>query len=226
MLYEIKHHCIIVLKRMVTKTFLFNKAYAFIYRRKWRKKNQSNFTSPVSFPPLGLVEIGKGTYGNINVLYTPQEAKLVIGNYCSIADSVTFLLSLDHPLNHISTYPFKSMAYGCPEAISKGNIIIGDDVWIGYGAVILSGVKIGQGAVVAAGTVVTKDIPPYAVVAGVPARIVRYRFNSEVIRELVKVDWSNVEMEYVKNNLSDFYSDVTTDNVQTLVRKLPKTSIK
>ena len=101
----------------------------------------------------------------------------MIGNYISIAQNVHFLLDVEHFANHISTYPFKVKLLHSQksESFSKGDIIIDDDVWIGYGATILSGVRIGQGAVVATGAVVTSDVPPYAIVGGVPAKVIKYR---------------------------------------------------
>jgi serine acetyltransferase len=96
------------------------------------------------------------------------------------------------------------------EAFSKGNIVIDDDVWIGYGVTILSGVHIGQGAVVAAGAVVTKDVPPYAIVGGVPAKIIKYRFSPEIIEELMKIDYSKLEEDDIKNHIDDLYSEIKT----------------
>lgn len=81
------------------------------------------------------------------------------------------------------------------ETQAKGNIIVNDDVWIGDSALILSGVEIGQGAVIAAGAVVTEDVPPYAVVGGVPAKVIKYRFRDDVIKELVKIDYAKVDRE-------------------------------
>ncbi len=143
-------------------------------RRKWNKyydeyraRNRDNFTQPVNFFDLNSVSIGKKTYGGIKVLTSNISSKLKIGCYCSIAPDVTFIPCLDHYVNHISTYPFKVMVmHEKSEAISKGDIIIDDDVWIGYGATILSGVHIGQGAIVAAGAVVSRDFPPYSMGGG------------------------------------------------------------
>ena len=94
------------------------------------------------------------------------------------------------------------------DATSKGDIVLEDDVWIGCNAVILSGVHIGQGAVVAAGAVVTKDIPAYAVVAGNPAHIIKYRFDKEYIDELLKIDFSKIDKNIVKYNEKLFFDEV------------------
>ena len=89
-------------------------------------------------------------------------------------------------------------------SISKGPIIVGNDVWIGFRSIILSGVTIGDGAVIYAGSVVTKDIPPYAIVAGVPAKIIRYRFDAKTIERLARVAWWDWPDEVIKSRLDDF----------------------
>lgn len=129
-------------------------------------------------------------------------------SYCSIANNVTFLLGKEHYTNHISSYPFKVMALdlGDLEAISKGDIIIDDDVWIGYGTTILSGIHISQGAVVAVGAVVTKDVPPYAIVGGVQAKVIKYRFEPEMIEELIKVDYSKLTKEQIEQHIDELYA--------------------
>lgn len=143
----------------------------FIQARNWRKENQHNGTSSKNGFDRSLVSVGNYTYGPLTVLANTREAKLRIGHFCSIGGDVLFVLSSDHPTDHISTYPFRVKIGGVmAEAATKGDITVGDDVWIGQRATILSGVHIGQGAVVAAGAVVTKDIPPYAVAGGYQQR--------------------------------------------------------
>ena len=89
-----------------------------------------------------------------------------------------------------------------------GGIVVEDDVWIGFGATILSGVHIGQGAVVAAGALVTKDVPPYAIVGGVPAKLIKYRFEQELVRELVDIDYSRLDKQDVREHLDELYSEL------------------
>ena len=104
-------------------------------------------------------------------------------------------MEAEHKANYISTYPFEQRLYNNyekNECVSKGNISIDDDVWIGQNAIVMSGVHIGQGAVVGAGAVVTKDVPPYAIVCGVPAKVIKYRFNQNIIDEVLKVDCSKL----------------------------------
>lgn len=92
---------------------------------------------------------------------------------------------------------------------AKGDIIVEDDAWIGYGAAILSGVHIGQGAVVAADSIVTKDVPPYAIVGGVPAKVIKYRFAPEMIAELMKVDYSRLDRSAIEQHVDDLYQPLT-----------------
>lgn len=179
-----------------------------LYRKKWRKVNGHNRTSPMNVFPPDLVSVGKKTYGNLYVLAFNRDSKLEIGHFCSIAPGVTFILSADHPTDKVSTFPFKVKIMGeALEGTSKGDIIVGDDVWIGYGATIMSGVKIGQGAVIAAGAVVTKDVPPYAIVGGVPAKIIKYRFSEEQISELIKIDYSRLEDSDIVSHIDELYQE-------------------
>lgn len=108
------------------------------------------------------ISIGKKSYGELFLIdETPSGAKLKIGSYCSIAPKSVFLLGAEHKTTTISTYPFKALVFRLGrEAGTKKETVVGDDVWIGYGATVCSGVTIGQGAVIAVGAVVTKDVPP------------------------------------------------------------------
>ena len=176
--------------------------------RKWRESNPHNNTFLVK--PLfdaKCVSVGKGSYGPINVEMSRHDFKLKIGSFCSIANEVTFILSSEHNTNLISTYPFKVLTTKTAEceALSRGDIIVDDDVWIGYRATILSGVRIGQGAVIAAGAVVTKDVEPYQIVAGVPAKPIKFRFDEELRNELLKVDFSKLEEETIRSNIEKLY---------------------
>lgn len=140
-----------------------------------------------------------------------KNAHLYIGSFCSIGDNVVFLLGIDHPTNFISTFPFrvKIEKKDEMEAISKGNIVVDDDVWIGYGATILSGVHIGQGAIVGANALVTKDIPPYAIAGGTPAKLIKYRFEERIINELLKVDFDSLTDDMIIDNIDDLYKEMT-----------------
>ena len=140
--------------------------------------------------------IGDYTYGKPNVYDWNEGSRLIIGRYTSIADEVTILLGGNHHTDWISTYPFPALSEYWPEGSSiqghpwtKGDIVIGHDVWVGNGATIVSGVTVGDGAVIAARSVVTKDIPPYAIVGGNPAKIIKMRFPEEVVDTLREIQW-------------------------------------
>lgn len=145
---------------------------------------------------IGYVSVGRATYGVVNALIDNcSKSRLRIGSFCSIAPEVVFILVSEHPYSGFTTYPHKVIFGGRRgEATSKGSIIVEDDVWIGYGAIINSGVRIGQGAIVASGSVVVKDVPPYAIVGGNPAKLVKYRFQDEDVRRAMsRLDFTRLE---------------------------------
>lgn len=171
------------------------------FKKDWRRANSHNYTTVKQVFNADFVHVGKKTYGTVDVLMANVGSHLYIGNYCSIAEEVKFLLCVEHAIDRISTYPFRAYCLnGGPEAESKGDIIVEDDVWIGYGATILSGVHIGQGAVVAAGAVVAKDVPPYAVVGGVPAKVIKYRFEPALVEKLLQIDFSKLDDDLIRAN--------------------------
>lgn len=180
-----------------------------LFKRKWRKLNPRNFTNAEDLFDPTLVEVGDYTYGGLRVLTYNKNNKLQIGRFCSIAQEVMFVLSADHYINHISSYPYKVwIMKEDKEGISKGNITVDDDVWIGFRSTILSGVHIGQGAVIAAGAVVTKDVPPYSIVAGVPAKVIKYRFKSDMIEELLKIDYQKLSEKEIKDHIDELYVEL------------------
>ena len=191
------------------------------FRKKFRKINAHNFAQAVNMFDLNRVEIGKKTYAAINIIdFSPDNTKLRIGSFCSIAGGTIFLLGGEHNLNTISTYPFKSKLYGIErEAGSKGDIVIGDDVWIGENALVFSGVIIGQGAVIAAGAVVTKDVEPYAIVGGNPARIIKYRFDETIRDELLNTDIVKLFDSFNESDMDLVYSSLTVESLKEIKRK-------
>lgn len=138
-------------------------------------------------------EIGTGSYG-IPVVHDWQEGTtLKIGSYTSIAENVEIFLGGHHRSDWVTTYPFPAMieeAGQVPDyAVSRGDVVIGSDVWLCTNSIILSGVTVGHGAVVAAGAVVSRDVAPYSIVAGNPARHIRWRFDPEVCAALLQAAW-------------------------------------
>ena len=152
---------------------------------------------------------------NVLYQYPINHDKLIIGKFCSSACGAKFIFnSANHTLSSISTYPFpiffeewglniKDVAAAWD---NKGDIIIGNDVWIGYEAVITAGVTVGDGAIIGTRAVVTKDVPPYTIVGGVPAKPIRKRFDNETLDELLKIRWWDWQEEKIARNIQAIQS--------------------
>lgn len=148
------------------------------------------------------VYIGEFTYGNPELKSWDEKSILQIGKFCSIADKVTIFLGGEHRSDWVTTYPFStflaeySHIKGHPK--SKGNVIIGNDVWIASGVTILSGITIGDGAIIGCNSLVSKDVSPYAIVGGNPTKVIRYRFEENIIKELLEMQWWNWQLEDIE----------------------------
>lgn len=152
---------------------------------------------------------------NVLYHYPVNHDKLVIGKFCSIACGAKFIFtSANHTLKSLSTYPFPifSGEWGLDwnnvtqAWDNKGDIVIGNDVWIGYEAVLMQGVHIGNGAIVGTRAVVTKDVPPYTIVGGIPAKEIRKRFSANTIDDLQELQWWDWPYEKIQNHLPDIMS--------------------
>lgn len=150
-------------------------------------------------------QIGKGSYGNPKILNWGEGGTCQIGSFCSFASGVKILLGGEHITEMLTTYPFNifwnSGKYIKAHPKTKGNVIIGNDVWVGTEAMIMSGVSIGDGAVIGARSVVTKDIAPYAIAAGNPAAIIKKRFSDDIIRSLLEIKWWEWDDQKISNHL-------------------------
>ena len=143
---------------------------------------------------------------NVLYLFEFMEDKLVIGKFCQIATGVRFIMNgANHAMDGISTYPFKVFAKSWKEApmnvVSRGDIVIGNDVWIGNSVTIMSGVTIGDGAIIGTNALVTKDVAPYTIVGGNPAKLIRKRFDEDTIEFLLNLSWWDWPIEKITENL-------------------------
>jgi len=152
---------------------------------------------------------------NVLYQYPINHDKLIIGKFCSIACGAKFIFnSANHTLSSFSTYPFPiffeewglDMKNVAAAWDNKGDIVIGNDVWIGYEATIMAGVTIGDGAIIGTRAVVTKDVPPYTIVGGVPAKPIRKRFDNETLEELLKIRWWDWPEEKIARNITAIQS--------------------
>ena len=165
---------------------------------------------------------GKYTYGKPNILWENKKAKLVVGKFCSIAGNVKIYLGGNHRTDWVTTYPFGTVykdkfnlfnvdEHGHPA--TKGNVIIGNDVWIGDNVTIMSGVTIGDGVVIANNSHVVKNIEPYSIIGGNPAKLIKYRFTLEQIEKLLQIKWWNWD----DNKINKFTPLLCNENIDNFI---------
>ena len=170
------------------------------------------------------VTVGRHTYGNPNIANYVPGSKIIIGNFTSIGGNVSILLGGEHNIDYATTFPFDILwlSKSHPKVFQK-TTIIGNDVWIGHGAIILGGVKIGDGAIIGAGTVVSKDVEPYAIIIGNPMKCLRKRFSDDIINALLKIKWWEWSDDKIRKELPVMMNT----NVQEFVnRHLGKNKLK
>ena len=161
------------------------------------------------------------TYGleNIKVRDWGEGADVKVGSFCSIADNVTIFIGGNHRTDWVTTYPFGHIHkdvfdhHGKGHPATKGDVVIGNDVWIGSGSTILSGIKIGDGAVIAANSVVVKDIPAYAIAGGNPAKVLKMRFSRKQIDKLLQNPW----WELSDSRINDLIPLLCSNDIEALI---------
>ncbi|WP_167629685.1 Vat family streptogramin A O-acetyltransferase [Listeria valentina] len=158
---------------------------------------------------------------HVEHLYDFLSDKLVIGKFCAIAKGIRFIMNgANHRMDSVTTYPFNILGHGLEKATPsladlpfKGDTVIGNDVWIGQNVTIMPGITIGDGAIIAASSVVTKDVPPYMIVGGNPARQIRARFDDEIVAYLLELKWWDFPPDKIWRNL-----DILCDTNPTLAK--------
>jgi virginiamycin A acetyltransferase len=168
----------------------------------------------------GPINIGSNTTINgPGTEFYAHNHSINIGNFCSIARG-TAIQEHNHDAECITTYFIKKRVFNdttITDVVSKGEINIGSDVWIGTQSVILTGVTIGDGAIIAANSVVNQNVPPYAIVGGTPAKVIKYRFNDEIIKRLLELKWWDWEIDRIKRNKHLFYEHLTLELLDHVV---------
>jgi acetyltransferase-like isoleucine patch superfamily enzyme len=171
-------------------------------------------------------KVGKYTYGDERIIVSEPGADVIIGKFCSIGKDVRVILGQNHRTDWITTFPFGHAFKnefpnfdGTGHPTTKGNIIIGNDVWIGTDVVIMSGVNIGDGVVIGAHSVVAKDIPPYSVVVGNPGKVIRKKFNDENIQFLLDLKWWDMD-DSIINEISPILCSGDIQKLKNYFNKL------
>ena len=172
------------------------------------------------------MRVGAFSYGEKNIVVRQwgEGANQITGKFCSIAGGITVMLGGNHRTDWITTFPFGKIykrALGNTHIeghpATKGDVVVGDDVWLGQNAVIMSGVTIGSGAVVAAHAVVSKDVPPYTIAAGNPAQNVRQRFPGEIVELLLHLRWWDLDVAAIREIAPMLSQAPTRENIQQLI---------
>lgn len=189
---------------------------------RWRRLNPHNYTVAATLFDPSKVTVGKKTYGQLNInLGTNPKRTIKIGSYCSIAPNVNFIIN-QHNYRFFSSWPWQVYEYNerYYDWERKTNIVVEDDVWIGQGATILGGAHLRQGCVVGANTVVSKEVPPYAIYAG--GRIIKYRFSPYICEKLNQIDYSKFD-DTVTEKIKGWHRiEINEENIAEFMRLVPK----
>lgn len=171
--------------------------------------------------------VGKHTYGhqNIKVFEWGEGAKLKIGSFCSLGGNLSIYLGGNHRIDWVTTYPFGHIKQNVFDRFNgeghpktNGDVVIGNDVWIGANSVIMSGVKIGDGAVIANNSHIVKDVEPYSIVGGNPAKLIKYRFTNDIITKLLQLKWWEME----DKEINEITPILCSDKIEEFLKILEK----
>ena len=214
----LKYYPKLVMKRVLKKLF---------YMVETKNLSQGHLTiigissgiDNVEFEGENGINYNSEFFGNIRVGYATTlgfhnafHGDITIGRYCQFGANVA-VMSNNHPTHTLSTYINNRLFSGeLMQLVKKGKVIIGHDVWVGHGAIILGNVHIGNGAIIAAGAVVTKDVPPYCIVGGVPAKIIKKRFNDNIIQQVEALEWWYKDKEELEKIKPLFFKDISKVN--------------
>lgn len=196
-----------IIKRVILK---------YLIKLKWRKKNSHNSTNASTLFNVNSVKVGNRSYGDLNVHQYDSGAKLIIGSNVSIASDVHFLLGGEHDYKRLSSWPYQSLVYKVEGNWTNYDTIVEDEVWIGYGSTILTGVRIGKGSIIGAKSVVAKDIPPFSVYVG--NKVIKKRFSTEIIEKLDKIDFENINHERGDSYERFCMTQITEENVDDVIK--------
>ena len=189
--------------------------------------NQSNNTGKYGTIGKSAITVGRYTYGFelLSVRQWGEGASLQIGAFCSLANA-TILLGGNHRTDWITTFPFGHIfadELGGQDIVghpaTRGDVIIGNDVWIGHNATIMSGITIGTGAVIATNAVVVKDVQPYEIVGGNPAKCIKTRFDADIIERLLTLRWWDLPVEDIRQVASTLSQAPTTQLLDALIAR-------
>lgn len=199
-----------------------SKIKKLVFKYKWKKLNPHNYTIAMSVFNERQVSVGQKTYGELNInLGTNPKRTVTIGNFCSIAPNVQFIIN---PHNYCffsswgwQIYEYHERWYGWEK---KTNIIVEDDVWIGQGAIILGGAILHQGCVIGAGTVVSCEVPPYAIYAG--NEVIKYRFSPEICEKLERIDYSKFDQKVIAKIEGWHKIEINESNIDDFLKIVPQ----